>query len=90
MGTFCVDTETEKGLALLREKLGLTSDQEGEIRAMAERFFIETKGRPSKEDEMRFIAQIRGVLTIEQKWKFTGLLLRGELDPEKNAMSDKE
>ena len=30
------------------------------------------------------------VLTIEQKWKFTGLLLRGELDPEKNAMSDKE
>jgi len=87
---FVEDENGDKWLALLREKLGLTSDQEGEIRAMAERFFIETKGRPSKEDEMRFIAQIRGVLTIEQKWKFTGLLLRGELDPEKNAMSDKE
>lgn len=70
-------------LARLTEKLGLTPDQEGEIRQMADRFYLDTKGRPTKEDEMRFVAKIRTVMTIEQRWKFTGMMLRGELDPGK-------
>ncbi len=52
---------------------------------MGERFFFETKGRPSKEDEARLIAQIRTVMTLEQKWKFTALMLRGELEPGKQT-----
>jgi hypothetical protein len=73
----------------LSEHLDLTPDQVGEIRAMGERFYIDAKGRPSKAEEMAFIAKIRTVMTIEQKWKFTGMMLRGELEPE-NADGDEE
>lgn len=79
-----VFVENEDGEAWLRhlsEKLELTPDQQGEIRAMAERYFIDAKGRPSKEEEMAFVAKIRTVMSIEQRWKFTALLLRGELEP---------
>lgn len=67
----------------LTERLDLTPDQVGEIRAMGERFYLDAKGRPTKAEEMAFIAKIRTVMTIEQRWKFTGMMLRGELDPEK-------
>lgn len=84
--------EEEDGSAWLRtlsEKLELTPDQQGEIQQMAERFYIETKGRPSEADEMRFIAKIRTVMSIEQRWKFTGMMLRGELEPDRmGAMAD--
>jgi hypothetical protein len=87
---FAEDEDGDKWLRTLTEKLGLSSDQEGEIRAMAERFYIEAKGRPTEQDEMRFVSQIRGVLTLEQKWKFTGMLLRGELDPKHQTDGDDE
>jgi hypothetical protein len=79
------DENGDAWLRLLAERLDLTPDQQGEIRAMGERFFFETKGRPSKEDEARLIAQIRTVMTLEQKWKFTALMLRGELEPGKQT-----
>jgi hypothetical protein len=82
------DDDGSAWLRTLSAKLELTPDQQGEIQAMAERFYIDTKGRPSKQDEFRFIAKIRTVMTIEQRWKFTGMLLRGELEPENDAMLD--
>ena len=83
--------EDDDGSAWLRnlsDTLALTSDQEGEIQQMAERFYIDSKGRPSEADEFRFIAKIRTVMTIEQRWKFTGMLLRGELYENDDAMLD--
>ncbi len=77
------DEDGSAWLQRLSTKLDLSPDQQGEIQAMAERFYIETKGRPSEQDEMRFIARIRGVMTIQQRWKFTGMMLRGELEPER-------
>lgn len=84
--------DTEDGdawIQRLTERLGLTPDQVGEIRALGERFYIESRGRPSKSEEMAFVAKLRTVMTIEQKWKFTGMMLRGELDPE-NSDRDEE
>lgn len=75
------DEDGDKWLERLSARLGLTPMQEGEIRAMAERFYIDAKGRPTKEQEIAFIAKIRSVMTIEQRWKFTAMMLRGELDP---------
>lgn len=77
------DGEGDAWIILLTERLGLSPDQEGKIRAMGERFYIETKGRPSKTDEIEFVSKVRAVLTVEQRWRFTAMLLKGELDPDK-------
>ncbi len=77
------DGEGDAWIALLTDRLGLSPDQEGQIRAMGERFYIETKGRPSETDEIAFVNKVRTVLTVEQRWKFTAMLLKGELDPDK-------
>jgi len=77
--------ESDDGDAWMKklvESLDLTPDQAGKIRAMGERFYIDAKGRPTEQQQMAFIAKIRTVMTTKQKWKFTGMMLRGELDPE--------
>ena len=79
---FADDDDGGAWLRKIAEKVGLNSDQQGEIQAMAERFYIDTKGRPSEAEQMEFIAKIRTVMTIEQRWKFTGMMLRGELEPD--------
>jgi len=76
------DGEGDAWLAKLTEELGLTPEQEGKIRQMAENFYLETKTRPTEAQEMAFIAKIRTVMTVEQRWKFTAMMLRGELEPE--------
>jgi hypothetical protein len=75
------DEEGDAWLTRLSEKLDLTPEQEGEIRARAERFFIETGGRPTEAQELEFISEIRTVMTVEQRWRFTAMMLRGELEP---------
>lgn len=74
----------DEWIALLTKKLGLSPDQEGKIRAMGERFYIESKGRPSEADEIRLVNKIRTVLTVEQRWRFTAMLLKGELEPDED------
>ncbi|MBZ0172638.1 MAG: hypothetical protein K8E66_09690, partial [Phycisphaerales bacterium] len=74
--------DDDRWLERLSATLGLTPSQEGEIRSMAERFYIDARGRPTKEQEIAFIAKIRTVMTIEQRWRFTAMMLRGELDSE--------
>lgn len=76
------DDDGDEWIQKLTESLDLTPDQVGKIRAMGERFYIDSKGRPTEQQEMAFIAKIRTVMTIKQRWKFTGMILRGELEPE--------
>ncbi len=74
------DDGGDEWLDLLVEKLGLSSSQAGTIRQMAEDFFIRVGGRPTEAEEMAFVAQIRTVMTVEQRWRFLVLMLRGELE----------
>ncbi|USN99419.1 MAG: hypothetical protein H6810_01725 [Phycisphaeraceae bacterium] len=76
------EDDGDKWFERLNKGLGLTPQQDGQIREMAKDFYIANKGRPTKEQEFEFIARIRTVLTVEQRWKFTAMLLKGAFDPE--------
>jgi hypothetical protein len=67
-------------MAKLIARLHLTPEQSQTIRKMGETFYIETKGRPSKAQEIAFIEAVAEQLTGTQRLKVIGMALRGELE----------
>jgi hypothetical protein len=62
--------------------LGLSPEQEGRIRARLENFLFALGRRPTGADHFRLLEEIKAELTIEQRWKLLGIVVRG--DPDRN------
>jgi hypothetical protein len=69
-------------VARLVEPLGLSSEQEGRIRARIEGYLFALGRRPTQADQFRVIELVKRELTVEQRWRLVAMVLRGELDPE--------
>lgn len=72
--------EDDGWLERLAVPLGLTAAQQSEIREMAEKAYIDGGYRLTEAQKQELFQRIRMKLTVEQRWKLMGMMLRGELE----------